>query len=110
MDTNSIRHLGPVAQDFHTAFGLNGADDKHISTVDEGGVALAAIQGLNQKGEKQAAQLHEKDAKLRELKTRLEHLERLINGADELRDKTARDTFCYFVAATGIKPDEPGIQ
>jgi hypothetical protein len=39
------RHIGPVAQDFHAAFGV-GSDDKTISTVDEGGVALAAIQGL----------------------------------------------------------------
>jgi trimeric autotransporter adhesin len=45
------KHIGPMAQDFHTAFGLNGADDKHISVVDEGGVALAAIQGLDQKVE-----------------------------------------------------------
>ena len=43
------KHIGPMAQDFHAAFGLDGADDKHISVVDEGGVALAAIQGLNQK-------------------------------------------------------------
>jgi len=42
------KHLGPVAQDFHEAFGL-GQDDTSISTVDEAGVALAAIQGLNQK-------------------------------------------------------------
>jgi hypothetical protein len=41
----SVRHLGPMAQDFYAAFGL-GLDDKHISTIDEGGVALAAIQGL----------------------------------------------------------------
>jgi type VI secretion system secreted protein VgrG len=45
------KHLGPMAQDFHAAFGLNGADDKHIATVDEDGVALAAIQGLNEKVE-----------------------------------------------------------
>jgi hypothetical protein len=43
----SVRHLGPVAQDFHAAFGL-GEDDEHISTVDAEGVALAAIQGLYQ--------------------------------------------------------------
>jgi Chaperone of endosialidase len=41
----SIRHIGPMAQDFYSAFGL-GLDDKHIATIDEGGVALAAIQGL----------------------------------------------------------------
>src|SRR6185295_6710764 len=43
-------HVGPMAQDFHAAFGL-GTDDKHIATVDADGVALAAIQGLNQKVE-----------------------------------------------------------
>jgi hypothetical protein len=41
----SVRHIGPMAQDFYSAFGL-GLDDKHIATLDEGGVALAAIQGL----------------------------------------------------------------
>jgi trimeric autotransporter adhesin len=48
-DTNGFKHIGPMAQDFQAAFGLNGADDRHISVVDEGGVALAAIQGLNEK-------------------------------------------------------------
>jgi len=43
-----LKHIGPVAQDFHAAFGL-GDSDKAIGTVDESGVALAAIQGLNQK-------------------------------------------------------------
>ena len=41
----SIRHIGPMAQDFYAAFNI-GEDDKHITTIDEGGVALAAIQGL----------------------------------------------------------------
>jgi trimeric autotransporter adhesin len=41
----SVRHIGPMAQDFYKAFGL-GLDNKHITTIDEGGVALAAIQGL----------------------------------------------------------------
>ena len=44
------RHLGPMAQDFYAAFNV-GPDDKHIATVDEGGVALAAIQGLDEKVE-----------------------------------------------------------
>jgi hypothetical protein len=41
-------HIGPMAQDFKAAFGLGG-DDKTISPMDSAGVALAAIQGLNQK-------------------------------------------------------------
>jgi hypothetical protein len=40
-----IRHIGPMAQDFHAAFGV-GEDAHLISTIDAQGVALAAIQGL----------------------------------------------------------------
>jgi hypothetical protein len=67
----ATRHIGPTAQDFHAAFDV-GADDKHIATVDEEGVALAAIQGLNQKVE-------ETRAENAELKARLEKLEQLLN-------------------------------
>jgi hypothetical protein len=41
----TVRHLGPTAQDFAAAFGL-GENQRHISTVDADGVALAAIQAL----------------------------------------------------------------
>jgi len=67
----TVRHLGPMAQDFQAAFGL-GADDTHIATVDEEGVALAAIQGLNQKVE-------QKETEITELKQRLERLEQLLS-------------------------------
>lgn len=40
-----IRHIGPMAQDFYATFGT-GADETGISTIDTGGVALAAIQAL----------------------------------------------------------------
>ena len=59
-------HLGPMAQDFHAAFGL-GTDDKHIATVDADGVALAAIQGLNEV-------VKEKDAEIQELKRAVKEL------------------------------------
>jgi len=77
-DPADQRHLGPMAQDFHAAFRLNGADDKHISIVDEGGVALAAIQGLNQKVEEQAAQIKDKDEKIVDLEQRLDALEKIV--------------------------------
>jgi hypothetical protein len=41
-----VRHIGPMAQDFYAAFGI-GEDDRHITAVDEDGVALAAIKALN---------------------------------------------------------------
>lgn len=72
--TNDVAtaHLGPMAQDFYAAFRV-GPDDRHISTLDEGSVALAAIQGLNQK-------LEQKDAEITELKARLDKLEQLMAG------------------------------
>jgi hypothetical protein len=42
-----VKHVGPMAQDFMKAFGV-GDDDKMIGMQDADGVALAAIQGLNQ--------------------------------------------------------------
>jgi hypothetical protein len=68
----SIRHIGPMAQDFKAAFAV-GETDTGISTVDADGVALAAIQGLNQK-------LAETRAENAELRARLEKLEQLINA------------------------------
>jgi len=72
---SATRHIGPVAQDFKQAFGL-GSSDHSIATVDADGVALAAIQGLNQI-------VREKDAKIRELEKRLEKLESLMLRANE---------------------------
>ncbi|MBI3850308.1 MAG: tail fiber domain-containing protein [Verrucomicrobia bacterium] len=72
---SATRHLGPMAQDFYAAFGV-GPDDKHIATVDADGVALAAIQGLNQK---LADELKQKETEITELKQRLAKLEQLMN-------------------------------
>lgn len=63
----SIRHIGPTAQDFFTAFGV-GEDSRHISTVDADGVALAAIQALYEL-------VREKAREIEELKTRLSKIE-----------------------------------
>jgi hypothetical protein len=43
----SVRHIGPMAQDFFATFKL-GEGDKTIATIDPDGVALAAIQGLHE--------------------------------------------------------------
>jgi chromosome segregation ATPase len=56
-----------MAQDFQAAFHLS-ADDKHISVVDEGGVALAAIQGLNQKLEEAQRAVKARDGEIQTLK------------------------------------------
>ena len=58
------QHIGPVAEEFATAFGL-GSNEKYIGTVDESGVALAAIQGLNKKVETENASLKQENTDLR---------------------------------------------
>ena len=78
-------HIGPMAQDFKAAF-YPGTDDKSITTLEFDGVALAAIQGLNEKvesGKQQAdLRLEQLETENAELKLRLEKLEqRLLGGA-----------------------------
>jgi hypothetical protein len=73
-DDQHTRHLGPVAQDFHAAFGL-GADDKHIATIDEGGVALAAIKGLYLKLQASEARSRAKEKELARLRQKAERVD-----------------------------------
>jgi hypothetical protein len=44
-DDPSVRHIGPMAQDFAALFRV-GADDRHIHPLDGQGITLAAIQAL----------------------------------------------------------------
>ncbi len=67
-DEDNARHMGVMAQDFHAAFGL-GRDDRYLTSIDPDGVAMAAIQGLDQKAEERSAriaQLEEDKAALAE--------------------------------------------
>lgn len=83
----SIRHIGPAAQDFHQ-FGV-GTDEHYISTLDEAGVALAAIQGLYQSLRDELASRDAKiaalqaenaaqQARLADLETRVKLLEQQV--------------------------------
>jgi hypothetical protein len=47
-DEPSVRHLGPMAQDFAAAFGL-GDTDREIFLLDATGVCMAAIQALQER-------------------------------------------------------------
>jgi hypothetical protein len=75
----TTKHIGPMAQDFYAAFGV-GADDKHIATVDADGVALAAIQGLNQK---LTSELQRKETELTELKQQLKQLTEAVKQLNQ---------------------------
>jgi hypothetical protein len=71
-DHGAVRHIGPMAQDFHAAFGV-GRDDRHIDTADALGVALAAIQALFRL-------VRDQSAEIVELRARIERLERATDA------------------------------
>ncbi len=71
-DSIGTDHIGPMAQDFHAAFGL-GKNNTHIATLDMSGVALASIKALYSK-------LSEKDAEIQALSDELGNLKRLISN------------------------------
>jgi hypothetical protein len=84
---SDVPHIGPMAQDFKAAF-YPGRDDKSISTMEFDGVALAAIQGLNQKVEENVVnyrKLEEKAARVDVLEQRVADLERMIQKLAENR-------------------------
>ena len=75
-----VRHVGPMAQDFYAAFRV-GEDDKHITSIDEDGVALAAIKALHAENARLRARLaaesrHDRsvDAQLAQLRGAVEAL------------------------------------
>lgn len=85
-DDASVRHIGPMAQDFAAAFGV-GKDDRHIHPVDAQGVAFAAIQALyrilkeeGMQTQNLQAQLQQQREENKELKTRIEALEKLVKS------------------------------
>ena len=76
---DSVQHIGPMAQDFHAAFGL-GEDDRHIAALDLGGANTAAIQALYelvQELQAENAALREEVSQLRALEARIAALEQV---------------------------------
>jgi len=76
-DQADARHVGPTAEDFYSLFGF-GTTDKYIADGDTAGIALLAIQGLNEK-------LQEKDQRIDELESRLAALEKLLKESSAAR-------------------------
>jgi hypothetical protein len=86
----TTRHIGPMAQDFFAAFGLDGiANDTTINTADIDGVNMAAIQAL----EKRTRALQEENdrlkAKLEAMDAKMASIEKMIMGAPRKEEVSA---------------------
>jgi hypothetical protein len=75
-EADSIRHMGPTAQDFRKAFGL-GDTEKAIATVDADGVSLAAIKALIRRTNELRGENDALRATLVDLTRRLNELEQV---------------------------------
>ena len=84
-DDPETRHLGPMAQDFYRSFGI-GSDDKTITFLDEGGVALSAIQGLSHRIDERDAKVEALEKEVARLRALVEELTRR-NGAEAASSK-----------------------
>ncbi len=73
----SVRHIGPMAQDFHAAFGL-GTDETKISPRDMAGVSMAAVKALR-------ADLLERDAEIAKQREQISALQDRLNELDRLK-------------------------
>jgi hypothetical protein len=69
-DNGNTRHIGPMSEDFYASFNV-GDNPSVISSLDTGGVALAAIQGLKK-------ELDERDQRIEELEQRLKNIEAMV--------------------------------
>jgi hypothetical protein len=68
-DDPSVRHMGPMAQDFKASFGL-GDTDRAYYPIDAHGVALAAIQALYARVQEQDARIERLERDNAELRNR----------------------------------------
>jgi len=78
---DDIVHMGPTAQAFHAAFGL-GESERHISSSDADGVALAGIQGLYRIAQDQERELERLRAENDELRARMDAIESMLSARE----------------------------
>lgn len=80
-EDESIRHMGPIAQDFYEAFGL-GYSESTIATIDIDGVTLSAIKGLHELVQAQQAQITAQQSTITTLQQQLADLEARVSALE----------------------------
>ena len=88
-DEPSLRHIGPTAQDFRTAFGL-GENDTTIAPVDGIGVSLAAIKALKKEVDSKNDRIEELESELNRVKAELAANERRLDQQSKHADSVSK--------------------
>jgi ubiquinone biosynthesis protein UbiJ len=78
------RHLGPMAEDFYSAFQL-GTTDKAIGIQDAVGVSLAAVKALDAR----TTELQQKTEEIEQLRSKVTTLEQRLAAFEQLMQKQA---------------------
>ncbi len=100
-ENDAIRHIGPMAQDFHKIFGLGEREDG-IAPLDTSGVALAAVQGLQK-------ELADRDRRIGELESRLERLDALTQKLARNQDAQAQAIPASLAGHCDAEPVNTGL-
>jgi hypothetical protein len=79
-----VRHIGPMAQDWHAAFGLK-PDSLLIDRGDIDGVSLAAIQALEARTAAQAERIRELEARQDRQAAEIAELRAVVRAMAEAR-------------------------
>jgi hypothetical protein len=85
-EDRTVRHIGPMAQDWHQAFGFNG-DPLTINMSDLDGVNLAGVKALDARTTAQAERIRQLEAEVAELR---QMVQALAGSADSPR-RSAED-------------------
>lgn len=79
----TYRHIGAMAQDFYSTFNV-GENDKTITTVDPDGVALAAIQGLNEELKDRDKKIEQQQQQITQLQEQAQRQQTIIDEMKKL--------------------------
>ncbi|HEY0035658.1 MAG TPA: tail fiber domain-containing protein [Longimicrobium sp.] len=78
-EEGNVRHMGPVAEDFHAAFGL-GTNNTTIGHLDIDGVNFAGVKALEERTAKLQQDVADRDRRISDLEARVARLEQLLTA------------------------------
>ncbi len=89
-ESDDVKHIGPVAQDFRATFGV-GDDDRTIAAMDAAGISLASVKELYRRACAQEQEITRLRARIKELEKNNNRIEELESLMRELRGVVQRN-------------------